>query len=69
MSPGPKRSHFILYIRDQHDSTRFYAQVLGTEPNLQVDGMTEFALLDSTVLGLMPAAGIKRLLGETLPVG
>ena len=67
MSPGPKRSHFILYVRDQRDSTRFYATVLGTEPDLQVDGMTEFALSDSTVLGLMPEAGIKRLLGETLP--
>jgi catechol 2,3-dioxygenase-like lactoylglutathione lyase family enzyme len=67
VSPGPKRSHFILYVRDQRDSTRFYATVLGAEPDLQVEGMTEFALSDSTVLGLMPEAGIKRLLGESLP--
>jgi uncharacterized glyoxalase superfamily protein PhnB len=29
--------------------------------------MTEFKLSDSCVLGLMPEAGIKRLLGDRLP--
>ncbi len=30
-------------------------------------GMTEFGLSDTCVLGLMPEAGIKRLLGDRLP--
>lgn len=29
--------------------------------------MTEFVLSDNTILGLMPEAGIKRLLGDKLP--
>jgi len=56
-------NHFILYVRDQTRSTAFYAQVLGVEPELNVPGMTEFRLSAETVLGLMPSAGIERLLG------
>lgn len=56
-------SHFILYVQDQALSTAFYAQVLGLEPELNVPGMTEFRLSAETVLGLMPVAGIERLLG------
>jgi hypothetical protein len=36
-------------------------------PNLNVPGMTQFGLPGGSKLGLMPAAGIKRLLGESLP--
>ena len=61
------RSHFILYVTDQERSTRFYTQVLGLAPTLDVPGMTEFDLGPSAVLGLMPASGISRLLGGTLP--
>jgi len=61
------KAHLILYVRDQALSTRFYAAVLGREPTLNVPGMTEFALSDGCILGLMPSAGIKRLLGEPLP--
>lgn len=61
------RSHFILYVKDQQVSARFYARVLGCEPSLDVPGMTEFELAQDSVLGLMPASGIKRLLGERLP--
>ncbi len=60
-------SHFILYVRDQAASTRFYARVLGIEPRLNVPGMTEFQLAESAVLGLMPERGITRLLGDRLP--
>jgi uncharacterized protein len=60
-------SHFILYVRDQAASARFYTRVLGFEPRLNVPGMTEFELGDSAVLGLMPERGIKRLLGDKLP--
>jgi catechol 2,3-dioxygenase-like lactoylglutathione lyase family enzyme len=60
-------SHFILYVADQARSTAFYARALGIEPRLQVPGMTEFALPGGGVLGLMPVAGIRTLLGAALP--
>jgi uncharacterized protein len=61
------KSHFILYVADQKRSRDFYAAVLALEPALDVPGMTEFALDGGCVLGLMPEAGIKRLLGKALP--
>lgn len=57
-------AHFILYVQDQARSAAFYAQVLNQLPRLDVPGMTEFALGANCVLGLMPAAGIKRLLAS-----
>ena len=61
------RAHFILYVRDQGRSARFYEEVLGCKPALDVPGMTEFALDGECVLGLMPEEGIQRLLGGKLP--
>jgi catechol 2,3-dioxygenase-like lactoylglutathione lyase family enzyme len=61
------RAHFILYVSDQVRSTAFYAGVLGVAPSLNVPGMTEFDLGGGAVLGLMPEAGIRRLLGPALP--
>ncbi|EKD83209.1 MAG: hypothetical protein ACD_39C00818G0001 [uncultured bacterium] len=61
------KANFILYVADQKLSTEFYAAVLGRQPDLNVPGMTEFQLSDHCVLGLMPEAGIKRLLGDRLP--
>ena len=57
----------ILYVADQDAARRFYARVLGRAPRLDVPGMTEFALDGSCGLGLMPVAGIRRLLGSALP--
>ena len=45
---------------------RFYRHTLAAEPDLHVPGMTEFSL-GGAVLGVMPEAGIKRLLGDSLP--
>lgn len=59
--------HFILYVRDQAKSAAFYETVLGIPPRLNVPGMTEFLVDEGVVLGLMPEAGIKRLLGHALP--
>lgn len=56
-------AHFILYVHDQSASMEFYRRVLATEPVLDVPGMTEFALGDGAILGLMPESGIVRLLG------
>ncbi len=58
---------FILYVRDQRRSAAFYAAALGYAPVLDVPGMTEFRLCDGATLGLMPEAGIRRLLGDALP--
>jgi len=60
-------SHFILYVDDQERSTDFYSSVLLLEPRLHVPGMTEYDLPGGGVLGLMPEAGIRKLLGLTLP--
>ena len=61
------RTHMIFYVHDQERSKEFYERVLGMAPSLHVEGMTEFMLAGDCVLGLMPVAGIKRLLGGTLP--
>ncbi|MBF0501011.1 MAG: glyoxalase [Candidatus Riflebacteria bacterium] len=60
-------ANFILYVRDQKAASDFYAFVLGLQPTLNVPGMTEFTLGHGVVLGLMPEAGIRRLLGTKLP--
>ena len=59
--------NIILYVSDQKASASFYEKVLLMPPVLNVPGMTEFKLNEETVLGLMPTAGIKRLLGDKLP--
>jgi catechol 2,3-dioxygenase-like lactoylglutathione lyase family enzyme len=61
------RCHFILYVADQAASVAFYRATLNLAPTLDVPGMTEFRLADGAVLGLMPAAGIRRLLGPAFP--
>lgn len=61
------KAHLIFFVKDQAKSVSFYKQVFGKEPVLDVPGMTEFELTKETVLGLMPEAGIKRLLGDKLP--
>lgn len=60
-------SHFILYVADQQRSAAFYRAVLGDDPQLDVPGMSEFALPGGGILGLMPEAGIRALLGPALP--
>jgi catechol 2,3-dioxygenase-like lactoylglutathione lyase family enzyme len=59
--------HLILYVRDQAAARTFWEGVLGEPPALDVPGMTEFALGTQAVLGLMPEAGIRSLLGPSLP--
>ncbi len=59
-------SHFILYVADQSVAMAFYARTLAIAPRLNVPGMTEFDLPGGGVLGLLPEAGIRRLLGEAI---
>lgn len=58
--------NIILFVADQLSATQFYERALATRPTLHVPGMTEFSLSPDTVLGLMPSAGICRLLGPRL---
>lgn len=58
---------FILYVRDQEKSTRFYSDLLRSLPVLHVKGMTEFNLSSVCKLGLMPNSGIARILTEAVP--
>ena len=60
--------HVIFYVANQDRSSAFYREVLGAEPSLDVPGMTEFTLSESSVLGLMPEEGISRLLAPKLDV-
>lgn len=60
------RAHFILYVRDQAAAARFYRAVLARDARLDVPGMTEIEI-GGAVLGLMPEAGIRRLLGDEIP--
>ncbi len=60
------QAQLIFYVRDQETSARFYQAVLAAPPVLDVPGMTQFVLGDA-ILGLMPEAGIVRLLGSDLP--
>jgi len=59
--------HLILYVGDQVAATSFWQVVLDRPPALDVAGMTEFTLGEQIVLGLMPEAGIRSLLGPSLP--
>lgn len=58
---------FILYVADQQSSAAFYKQILNREPVLDVPGMTEFMLTENVHLGVMPEAGIAKILGDKMP--
>lgn len=67
MHEAVNRALFILYVSDQERSRDFYSAALGVEATLDVPGMTEFPLMDQGSLGLMPEAGVVRLLGGAIP--
>ncbi|MFN8324113.1 MAG: VOC family protein [Chitinophagales bacterium] len=60
-------AEIILYVADQQKSTTFYSLVLNITPHLNVPGMTEFVLSDNLKLGLMPEAGIAKILLDKTP--
>lgn len=61
--------HFqtILYVADQELSSKFYQNIFRCKPSLDVKGMTEFTFLDDCKLGLMPNAGIAKILTNKTP--
>ncbi len=58
------KSIFIIYVANQEKSRNFYREILQKEPILDVPGMTEFDINESTKLGIMPENGIAKLLGS-----
>ncbi|MEO8230873.1 MAG: hypothetical protein ABI638_01230 [Ignavibacteriota bacterium] len=59
-----EKVEFILYVANQEKSKNFYKQLLQIEPGLDVPGITEFDLNNSTKLGLMPEDGIAKILSD-----
>jgi len=58
----------ILYVSDQQRSCAFYQDLFRKKADLNVPGMTEFNLSANCKLGLMPNAGIAKILsGKTPP--
>lgn len=57
----------ILYVHDQEKSMAFYSRLFRQNPDLHVPGMTEFVLTAHCKLGLMPNAGIAKILQQHLP--
>jgi len=58
---------FILYVKDQERSRKFYEDVLNATPTLHVQGMTEFLLAGNVKIGLMPETGINKILAGKTP--
>ncbi len=58
---------FIFYVKDQQKSRRFYENLLQISPVLDVPGMTEFELSGHVKLGIMPEAGIAKIISPPLP--
>ena len=52
----------ILFVKDQSLSRDFYQKTFHLSPVLDVPGMTEFKLAEFFKLGLMPEAGIRKIL-------
>lgn len=58
----------ILYVSLQDRSTTFYECILGKNPILNVEGMTEFQLSSDFLLGLMPESGITNIICPMMPL-
>jgi uncharacterized glyoxalase superfamily protein PhnB len=62
-----KHIEIILYVANQEKSSLFYTQLLQCKPSLHVPGMTEFTLNEYCKIGLMPNAGIAKIIANTMP--
>lgn len=52
----------VLHVPDQEAARLFWESLTLGKPRLHLPGMTEFELPGGLLLGLMPEAGIRRLL-------
>jgi len=55
---------FILYVKDQEQSKKFYENIFEMNPTLHVPGMTEFNLAENITIGIMPGDNIARILNH-----
>ena len=60
-------TEIILYVQDQEKSKNFYEKLFRSKADLHVPGMTEFILSSNCKLGLMPNAGIAKIITPSLP--
>lgn len=60
-------TEIILYVQNQERSKDFYEKIFRSKADLHVPGMTEFILSPNCKLGLMPNAGIAKIITPTLP--
>ncbi|MDP2384942.1 MAG: lactoylglutathione lyase [Bacteroidota bacterium] len=60
-------TEIILYVNDQEKSKDFYEKIFRSKADLHVPGMTEFILSPNCKLGLMPNAGIAKIVSPILP--
>ena len=58
--------NFIVYVEDQNKSKDLYTALFDRAPALDVDGMTEIQLNDTTYIGLLPGNGIEEILEGNL---
>lgn len=57
----------ILYVANQQASTDFYEKLFRQKADLNVPGMTEFKLSQTSKLGLMPNDSIAKILKDKTP--
>jgi lactoylglutathione lyase len=62
-----EKTHIILFVSDQTESTERYCLLFNKMPRLDVPGMTEFELSEHLILGLMPNEGSGKILTPVLP--
>ena len=62
-----KLTEIILYVSDQEKSKDFYEGIFRCKADLHVPGMTEFIISQNCKLGLMPEAGIAKILAGKTP--
>lgn len=60
-------AYFLLYVKDKPASAAFYREVLGLEPIVEVESITEFRLLEGAVLGIMSYAAAARNVDVGVP--
>lgn len=53
---------FVLFVKDQEESKKFYMKILLQSPILDVPGMTQFTIYEHLTLGLMPLINISRVI-------
>ncbi len=54
----------IIYVENQEKTKMFFQLLLNKHPMLDVPGITEFELLDGSILGIMPDTRLGKLFSD-----